>query len=37
VATDVAALGARIIDRPPGEFAQALADLYLDIKSVARL
>jgi uncharacterized protein (DUF58 family) len=37
VALDLAALGVRVIDEPPGDFAQALAEVYLDIKSTGRL
>ncbi len=37
VAVDLASLGVRVIDEPPADFAQALADLYLDIKSIGRL
>ncbi|MFW2384085.1 MAG: DUF58 domain-containing protein [Acidimicrobiales bacterium] len=37
VAADIAALGVRVIDEPPATFAQALGDLYLDVKSIGRL
>jgi len=37
VAADIVALGARVIDEPPGDFAQALGDMYLDVKSMGRL
>ncbi len=37
VAADLAALGVRVIDEPPGDFAKALGDLYLDVKSTGRL
>ncbi len=37
VAADLAALGVRVIDEPPTDFAQALGDMYLDVKSTGRL
>jgi uncharacterized protein (DUF58 family) len=37
VAADIAALGVRVIDEPPASFAQALGDMYLDVKSIGRL
>jgi uncharacterized protein (DUF58 family) len=37
VAADFAALGVRVIDEPPASFAQALGDMYLDVKSFGRL
>ena len=37
VAADLGVLGVRVIDEPPETFAQALGDMYLDIKSTGRL
>lgn len=37
VAADLTALGVRVIDQPPADFAQALGDMYLDVKSTGRL
>ncbi len=37
VAADIASLGVRVIDEPPASFAQALGDMYLDVKSIGRL